>query len=328
MSAAEPVLRPATGPRARIAPVVNRPIGDSGISVVPVAFGAKVFGWLVDDGEAKRLLDVYVEGGGMLIDTADSYSGGRSETIIGSWLARTGKRDRVAIATKVGKSVDHPGLSAKSIMGAVEASLARLRVETIDLLFLHVDDRAVAFEETLFAADRLVREGKVRALGASDHQANRLVEARIASGLLGVAPLAVVQQDYSLMQRAAYERDLAPVAESQGLGVMPRFALAAGFLSGEYRSRADLRDARRANELAPYLTRRGTRVLGALQEVADGAGVSMSTAAIAWLLTKPNIVAPIVSPTKPQHVAEMLAAPAISLTRQQVADLDAASQGG
>lgn len=325
MSAAEPVLRPATGPNARVLPIVNRVIGDSDLSVPPIALGAKVFGWLVDDAEAKRLLDFYVDGGGTLIDTADSYSGGRSETIIGSWLAGRAGRDRVTIATKVGKSAEHPGLSASAIASSVEASLRRLRVETIDLLFLHIDDPTVPFEETLLAVDRLIREGKVRWFGGSDHQGNRLLEARIACALMGVAPLVAVQQEYSLMHRTAYERDLAPIADSQRLGVMPRFALAAGFLSGEYRTKADLKEARRSDELARYVHRRGIRVLSVLEEVADSQGVSMATAAIAWLLTKPGVVAPIVSPTKPQHVAEMLAAPAIALTRQQVADLDAAS---
>ncbi len=305
--------------------MTRRVIGSSELSVTPIALGAKVFGWLVDDTEAKQLLDVYVDGGGMLIDTADSYSGGRSETIIGSWLASRGQRDRVVIATKVGKAFDHLGLSARAIAGAVEDSLRRLRVETIDLLFLHVDDPDTPFEETLFAVDRLIREGKVRAFGGSDHPANRLIEARIASGLHDVAPLVAVQHEYSLMHRKEYERDIAPVAASLDLGVLPRFVLAAGFLSGEFRSRADLRDAPRQRELAPYLGRRGLKILAVLQEVADGAGVSMATAAIAWVLTKPNVVAPIVSPTKPQHVAEMLAAPAIALTRQQVADLDAVS---
>lgn len=306
-------------------PILNRTIGDSDLTVAPIALGAKVFGWLVDDTEAKRLLDIFAAGGGGLIDTADSYSGGRSETIIGSWLAARGRRDEVTIATKVGKSAEHPGLSAQAIAGAVEASLRRLRVETIDLLFLHIDDPAVPFEETLLAVDRLIREGKVRWFGGSDHQGNRLLEARIACALMGVAPLVAVQREYSLMHRTAYERDMAPIAAEQHLGVMPRFALAAGFLSGEYRSRSDLKDARRSGELAQYVNRRGMRVLAVLQEVADAQGVSMATAAIAWLLTKPDIVAPIVSPTKPQHVAEMLAAPAIALTRQQVADLDAAS---
>jgi len=325
VSAVEPVVRPATGPQARVLPVVNRTIGDSDLSVPPIALGAKVFGWLVDDAEAKRMLDIFVDGGGAFIDTADSYSGGRSETIIGSWLATHGHRESVTIATKIGKSMAHPGLSAQAIAGAVEDSLRRLRVDTIDLLFLHIDDPTVPFEETLLAVDRLIREGKVRWFGGSDHRGERLLEARVACALMGVAPLIAVQQDYSLMHRAAYERDMAPIAASQHLGVLPRFALAAGFLSGEYRSRADIRDAQRAEELTTYLHRRGLRVLGTLEDVADAQGVSMATAAIAWLLTKPDVVAPIVSPTKPQHVAEMLAAPAIALTRQQVADLDAAS---
>jgi len=325
MPVSGPSLRPVTGPQTRLAPVTARVIGDSDLSVYPVSLGANVFGWLVDDSAARRVLDVYADHGGQLIDTADSYAGGRSETIIGSWMAGRANRDRVVIATKIGKSADHPGLSAKAIAAAVDASLERLRTDYIDLLFLHVDDRSVPFEETLLAVDRLVRAGKVRWMGASNHLGNRLVEARVACGLLGVSPIVALQNQYNLMRRAEYERDLAPVADAQQLGVMPRFALAAGFLSGKYRTRAEIMRSPRARELSPYLARRGMRVLGALESVADAQGVSMATVAIAWLLTRPNVVAPIVSTTTPQQVLELLAAPAISLTRQQVQLLDEVS---
>lgn len=307
--------------------VLPRRIGASDLRVHPVAIGGNVFGWSVDDGAARRLLDAFADGGGTLIDTADSYASGRSETMIGSWLSARGARDRVVISTKVGKSADHPGLSARAIIASVHGSLARLRVETIDLLFLHIDDPSVEFEETLVAVDRLIREGKVRYFGGSDHTGNRLIEARVASGLLGVAPMVALQNQYSLMHRAQYETDLAHVAASQHLGVLPRFPLAAGYLTGKYRTRADIAASRRAGEVSKHFGRRGQRVISVLDEVAAAQGATPASIAIAWLLTKPSVAAPIVSATSVEQVEQMLAAPSIQLTRHQVADLDRASAG-
>lgn len=315
-----------TGPLSPVH-VLPRRIGTSDIRVAPVALGGKVFGWNVDDGTARRILDVFVDGGGNLIDTADSYSSGRSETIIGSWLAASGNRDRVVVSTKVGKSVDFPGLSATAVEGAVHASLRRLRIETIDLLFLHIDDEAVPFEETLAAVDRLIRAGKVRAFGCSDHTGNRLVEARVASGIIGVAPMVALQNQYSLMHRAQYETDLAGVAESQQLGVLPRFPLAAGYLTGKYRTRADILASRRRGEVSAHFGRRGGRVIAVLEETAREHGVAPAAIALAWLLTKPRVAAPIASATSVEQVGAMLAAPSVQLTRTQVTDLDRASAG-
>ncbi|OJX71032.1 MAG: alcohol dehydrogenase [Micrococcales bacterium 73-13] len=320
---AEPKV--ATGPNTRLQSPVARAIGGSDLIVHPLALGGNVFGWLVDDAQARRILDVYADAGGMLVDTADSYAGGRSETIIGSWMAAKGIRDRLVVSTKVGKSPDHPGLSPRSVISAVEASLQRLRVETIDLLFLHIDDQETPFEETLLAVDRLIREGKVRRFGGSDHHGNRLVEARIACGMMGVAPMVALQNEYNLLRRAGYERGLRPVVESLGLGMMPRFALAGGFLSGEYRSREDLRRARHGRGLGAYLDKRGLRILSALEAVAEEQDVAMATVAVAWLLTRPEVVAPVVSVTSPEQLREILAAPMIGLTRQQVAALDEVS---
>lgn len=315
-----------TGPIPALG-VLPRRVGASDLRVHPVALGGNVFGWSVDDPSARRILDAFVDGGGTLIDTADSYASGRSETMIGSWLAARGNRDRVVISTKVGKSAEHPGLSAKAITAAVDASRQRLRVDTIDLLFLHIDDHTVEFEETLVAVDRLIRDGAVRAFGGSDHTGNRLIEARVACGMLGVAPLVAVQNQYSLMHRREYETDLAHVAASQQLGVLPRFPLAAGYLTGKYRTRADLEASRRAGEVSRHFGRRGRRVIAVLDDVARAHGVPLGTIAIAWLLTKPKIVAPIVSATSVEQVAAMLAAPTIQLTRAQVAELDRASAG-
>lgn len=320
-----PQPRISTGPNTRLVTPARRRIGDSGLSVFPLALGANVFGWLVADAASHMILDAFVDSGGQLIDTADSYAGGRSETIIGSWLASRRNRDRVTIATKVGRSADFPGVSAKSITQAVEASLRRLRTETIDILLLHVDEAETPFDETLLAVDRLIREGKVRAFGTSDHRAERLVEARVACGMLGVAPMVALESPYSLMNRAEYEREYAPVVEAQDLAVLPRHVIAGGFLSGKYRSRAEIDRSQRARDLKPHLSRRGSRILSVVEDVAEEQGIPMATVAVAWLLTRPNVVAPVVSATSVEQLHELLAAPLIGLTRQQVAALDEVS---
>lgn len=324
----QPVTLVDVEPRPiRAAGAPARRIGASELLVHPVALGGNVFGWSVDDGTARRILDAFVDGGGTLIDTADSYASGRSEVMIGSWLAASGNRDRVVVSTKVGKSAETPGLSARAIQASVHASLDRLRVETIDLLFLHIDDRTVEFEETLVAVDRLIREGKVRYFGGSNHTGNRLIEARVACGMLGVAPMVALQNQYSLMHRAQYETDLAHVAASQQLGVLPRFPLAAGYLTGKYRTRADIVASRRAGEVSKHFGRRGQRVISALDDVARAHEATPASIALAWLLTQPNIVAPIASATSVEQVDAMLAAPRIRLTRQQITELDRVSKG-
>jgi len=315
-------LKVATGPNTRLQSPAARVIGESDLTTYPLALGGNVFGWTVGDAAARRILDAYADFGGSLVDTADSYAGGRSETIIGSWMAAKGNRDRMIVSTKVGKSPDHPGLGQHAVIASVEASLQRLRVETIDLLFLHIDDLDTPFEETLLAVDRLIREGKVRYFGGSDHHGNRLVEARVASGMMGVAPMVALQNEYNLVRRAEFEQDLAPVVDSLGLGFMPRFGLAGGFLSGKYPSRAELVRTPRARGLAQYFDKRGLRVLSLLEQIAAEQEVAMATIAVAWLLTRQNVAAPVVSATSVEQVRELLAAPMIGLTRQQVAALD------
>jgi len=318
-------LKVATGPNTRLQSPVARAMGESDLLPYPLALGGNVFGWTVGDANARRILDLYADFGGNLVDTADSYAGGRSETIIGSWMAAKGNRDRMIVSTKVGKSPDHPGMSQRAVLASVEASLQRLRVETIDLLFLHIDDLETPFEETLLAVDRLIREGKVRYFGGSDHHGNRLVEARVACGMMGVAPMVALQNEYNLVRRADFEQDLRPVVDSLGLGFMPRFALAGGFLSGKYPARADLVRTPRARGLGQYFDKRGLRVLSTLEQIAAEQEVAMATIAVAWLLTRPHVVAPVVSATSPEQVRELLAAPMIGLTRQQVAGLDEVS---
>jgi len=304
----------------------QRAIGGSGLSVFPVAISGKPFGASVDDSTAEDILDGFAVRGGTMIDTADSYSEGRSQTMIGAWMRSRGVRDDTVIATKVGRADDHPGVDARSITAAVEASLRRLGTDRIDLLFLHADDPDVPFEETLLAVDELIRAGKVLAFGAADHSGNRLFEARIASAQLGVAPMAALQTPYNLMERLHYEGELEQIAQRIGLGVMPRFALASGFLTGRYRTKADLAASDRGVVLAGYLTRAGVKVLAALDEVAAAHDAALPTAAIAWLLSKPNVVAPIVSVSSPEQLFDVMAAPQVRLTRHELTQLDRASE--
>lgn len=302
-----------------------RVIGMSDLAVFPLAMSGNVFGWTADDATTNDILDTYAAGGGNFIDTADSYAAGRSETMIGNWMRQKRNRSDIVVATKVGKSADNPGLRARVLTRAVEASLQRLRTDSIDLLYLHIDDLTVEFEETLLAVDELIRAGKVRWFGGSDHTGNRLIEARIASAQLGVAPMVALQNHYNLLHRSEYEGDLAHVAAQQRLGVMPRFALASGFLTGKYRQKSDLAANDRGSEVAKLLTRKNLRILSTLDSVAAAHDSSVASVALAWLLTKPNVVAPVVSASRPEQVADLVAAPRLQLSRSQVSDLDRVS---
>jgi len=302
-----------------------RSIGSSNLRVFPLAISGNVFGWTAGADAVNGILDAYADAGGNFIDTADSYAAGRSEIMVGNWLRDNRNRDSMVVATKIGKSHENPGLSAGAVFKSVDASLQRLRTGHIDLLYLHVDDESIPFEETLLAVDKLIRDGKVRYFGGSDHTGNRLFEARIASAQVGVAPMVALQNHYNLMHRLEYEGGLANVANRQGLGVMPRFALASGFLTGKYRSRADLAKNQRGGEVAKMLNRRGLRILSVLDSIAAAHEVSVATIALAWLLDKPNVVAPVVSASAPEQVAELTAAAGIQLTRSQATDLDRVS---
>jgi len=322
------LMVPTTGETAAIVgshPPRLRTIGSSDLVVFPLAMSGNVFGWTADDAATNDILDTYIAQGGNFVDTADSYAAGRSETMIGNWMRARRNRDRIVVATKVGKSAEHPGLRARVLTRAVEASLGRLGVHYIDLLYLHIDDQAVDFDETLLAVDELIRAGKVRYFGGSDHTGNRLIEARIASAQLGVAPMVALQNHYNLMHRSEYEGDLAHVAARQGLGVMPRFALASGFLTGKYRQRADLAKNDRGGEVAKLLNRRGLRILASLDSIAVAHDTSVASVALAWLLTKPNVVAPVVSASHPEQVLDLTAAAHLALTRHQVSELDRVS---
>lgn len=308
----------------------RRLLGPAGPRVFPVAIGGSAFGWTAAEDVAHGILDEFRSLGGNLIDTADSYAAGRSEEIIGNWMRSRGTRDAMVVATKIGKSAEHPGLSADAVTAAIEASLRRLGTDRIDVLFLHADDPDVPFEETLVAVDESVRKGKVRSVGAADHSGNRVIEARIIAAQLGLTPLAALECRYNLTHRTEFEGALAVVADQQRLAVMPRFALDGGFLAGNYRTRAEL-DLNSTGNIVPggdaetHFNRRGQRILAMLDRVAEEQDSSLASVAIAWLLSKPSVVAPVVGASNAGQVADLMAAVDLQLTRHQVARLDEVS---
>lgn len=314
-----------------------RELGRSGLHIAPIAFGGNVFGWTADKATSFALLDAFVDAGFNLIDTADVYSrwvpghsGGESETIIGEWLSAPGnqaKRDKVLIATKVGKDMggDHVGLSRRWIRQAVEDSLRRLRTDRIDLYQSHDDDAATPLEETLGAYAELIAEGKVRAIGASNHGAPRLAQALATSARLGLPRYESLQPLYNLMDRAAYEAELEPLCRAEGLGVINFFGLARGFLTGKYRSEADLGKSPRGGGVKGYLTERGQRVLAALDAVAQAHQARPAQVALAWQIARPGLTAPIASATSVAQWAELAGAARLALSADEIRTLDAAS---
>ncbi len=312
----------------------KRALGRSGLSAAPLAFGGNVFGWTVDEPGAFALLDAFVDAGFSLVDTADIYSnwvpghrGGESETIIGNWLARTGKRESVLLATKVGKAMgpDAKGLSKAWILRAADDSLRRLRTDRIDLYQAHEDDPETPIEETLEAFAQLIRAGKVRAIGASNYGAARLARA-LDIGRRGGYPLySCLQPQYNLYDRAGYEAELEPLCRERGLGVIAYFPLAAGFLTGKYRSRGDLAKSARGGMVGNYLNDRGFRILAALDGVAGHYRVAPAAVALAWLIARPGITAPIASATSVAQLSQLLESARFSLGDDAIALLDRAS---
>ncbi|WP_438856335.1 aldo/keto reductase [Agromyces sp. M3QZ16-3] len=320
-----PTEQVATNPDSGPITVPRRvSIGDTGFEVHPLALGASTFGWTLDAEASGDILDRFVALGGMLVDTADSYAAGRSETIIGEWLASRGTRDRVRIVTRVGRHPDHSGLAPDSITRAVDASLERLGTDRIDLLCFHGDDPGVPLEESLGAVDALIAAGKVLAVGASDLSPERLIEARVLAAN-GLPRFQALTTRYNLMERRAFEGATELVAHAQGLPVLPDFALADGFLGGGIRRRADLRRDARGERQARHLGRRGLRVLRALDEVAAAHGTVPAAVAIAWLLARPTVVAPVTGVSRPEQVDALLAAASLELHRSELVELDRAS---
>lgn len=313
--------------------MTSRALGRSGLSIKPLAFGGNVFGWNVDEATSHALLDRFVGAGFALVDTADLYSawipgnsGGESETIIGNWLRRRGRHDDVVIATKVAKWGKHPGLSPSNIQAAADESLARLGVERIDLYQAHEEDPNVPIEETLGAFSRLIEQGKVRAIGASNYSATALRAALEASRKHGLPRYETLQPEYNLHDRAGYEAELEALARAEDIGVISYYSLASGFLSGKYRSTDDLGKSKaRGQGVAKYLDARGLRILARLDEIAARRNATPAQVALAWLIARPGISAPIASATSIEQLDELIGATRLALSGIDIAELDVAS---
>ena len=312
----------------------RRKLGSTGFDVAPLAFGGNVFGWSVDEATSFSLLDAFVDAGFSLIDTADSYSrwvtghqGGESETIIGRWIAARGRHDDVVIATKVGSDM---GLGRKClrkdyILQAAEASLRRLQVDAIDLYQSHWDDETTPLDETLESYATLIAQGKVRAIGASNLSADRLQQALDVSARNGLPRYLTLQPPYNLYDRATFEGTLASLCIREGIGVISYFALAAGFLTGKYRSEADFAKSARGGGMSKYLNPRGRRILAALDRVAADKHATPAAVALAWLIDRPGLTAPIASATTVEQLGELIAATRLRLDADAVRALDQAS---
>jgi aryl-alcohol dehydrogenase-like predicted oxidoreductase len=313
---------------------LERQLGNSGLTTPPLILGGNVFGWTADANTSHAILDAFVAGGGRMIDTADVYSawapgnrGGESETIIGSWLSARGRRDDVLIATKVGWELQgDTGLAPEQIDRRVEASLQRLGTDSIDLLFAHRDDPNTPLESTLQAFDRLVKAGKVRAIGASNYDASRLQQALEVSDKSGLAKYSVLQPQYNLLERDSFEGPLQDLCVAQGIAAVPYYGLASGFLTGKYRSKADLAGKARGGAVEGYLNHFGLGVLAALDAVAAQTGATAAQVALAWLAAQPAVAAPIASATRVVQMEELLGAMRLNLSPEQLASLDAASR--
>ena len=314
----------------------TRPLGQSPLQVSPLCFGGNVFGWTADAATSFALLDAWLGAGMNFVDTADVYSrwvpghvGGESETLIGQWLKKSGKRKQLVLATKLGKDMGDGkvGLHPKYIKQAVDASLTRLQTDYIDLYQTHDDDPAIPFEDVLGTVGDLIQAGKVRAIGASNYSAARLAEALDCSERHRLARFDSLQPLYNLYDRAVFEKELQPLCVARNVGVINFYALAAGFLTGKYRSEADAsKSARGAKTTSLYLNPRGLRILDALEQVASQYQAQLGEVAIAWLLTRPGIAAPIASATSLEQLQSLVNAATLQLDDTALALLNAASQ--
>lgn len=313
----------------------KRPLGNSGLQVAPLAFGGNVFGWTADEKTSFALLDAFTDAGFNLIDTADNYShwapgnkGGESEIIIGRWLKQSGKRNKVVIATKVGGAF--PGgkkdLSKKYILKAAEDSLRRLQVETIDLYQSHWDDDVTPVSETMEAYAQLVKEGKVKAIGASNLSPQRLQQSIDYSKEANLPQYQTLQPEYNLYNRQKFEQEYEAICKKENLGVINYYALASGFLSGKYRTTADAQKSARGEGIVKtYLNERGLRILQALDEVAAKNNTDAAAIALAWLIARPTITAPIASATSTQQLQQLVKAASLKLDATDVELLNKAS---
>ncbi len=311
-----------------------RALGGSGLETPRLVLGGNVFGWTATGEEAFAILDRFAEAGGTMIDTADVYSawvpghkGGESETLLGEWIRRRGGSKGIMIATKVGMlPMGEPArLEGARIAAAAEASLGRLGIEAIDLYYAHQDDEETPLADTLAGFDGLVRDGKVRALGASNYSAARLAEALDISEREGLARYEVLQPEYNLMSREKYEGALQDLCVERNIGVLPYFGLASGFLTGKYRSEADFGKSVRGDRMNAYLNDRGRRVLASLDEVAAETDATPAQVALAWLAAQPGVVAPIASATSVRQLEELLGVLTLDLNAEQIERLGAAA---
>jgi aryl-alcohol dehydrogenase-like predicted oxidoreductase len=316
--------------------MTRQPLGQSDIEVAPLALGGNVFGWTADERRSFEVLDAFVAAGFNLVDTADVYSiwikghtGGESESVIGKWLERRGRRDDVVIATKVGMDMGPAGkgLTRAYILAAADRSLQRLRTDYIDLYQAHIDDKTTPLEETLGAFGELIAAGKVRAIGASNYEAERLAAALQVSKARGLPRFQTMQPWYNLYDRVSFEGPLADLCRREGLGVIPYFGLASGFLTGKYRSEKDLAGSARAYRVKEMLNERGLRILAALDAVAADYAATPAQVALAWLRAH-GVTAPIASATSVAQLTELVGFADLALERDAVAKLDAASEGG
>lgn len=315
--------------------MIKRALGRSGLQIPPLTFGGNVFGWTVDEAGACSLLDAMVDAGLNFIDTADVYSrwapgnqGGESETLIGKWIKRSGRRSQVLLATKVGMEMGpgRKGLAPAYIRQSLEASLSRLQTDYVDLYQSHQDDPDTPLTDTLGAYARLMEAGKVRAIGASNYTSVRLSEALIASERHNLPRYESVQPEYNLYKREGFESGLQSLVRAQDMGVINYFALASGFLSGKYRSAVDAGKSVRGRKIVDtYLNERGLRILKALDEVAEDANCTPAQAALAWQIAQPGITSPIVSATSLEQLDELVKAASLTLSRDQLAKLSRAS---
>lgn len=311
-----------------------RKLGNSGLQIAPLMFGGNVFGWTADEAMSFKLLDGFVGAGLNAIDTADVYSkwvsghkGGESETVVGNWLKARGGRDKVVIATKVGMEMPGvgQGLRKNYIIERVEDSLRRLQTDHIDLYQSHTDDKDAPLEETLAAYDQLIGQGKVRAIGASNYDAPRLAEALGVSAANKLPRYETLQPHYNLYERADYERALEPLVLKEGIGVIPYYSLASGFLTGKYRTETDFKKSPRGGGAKKMLNERGLRILKGLDDVSARLKANPAQVALAWLIARPSITAPIASATNLDQLADLVAAVHLKLDADAIKALDAAS---
>lgn len=307
------------------------------VPVTPLAFGGNVFGWTVDEAQAFDLLDQFVAAGGNLIDTADIYSYwapgasvGDSETIIGNWLQRRGRRDDVVIITKLGKPMGEgkQGLAPKYMSKAIDASLRRLRTDYVDVYMAHEDDAQVPLEDALGGFSRLIEQGKIRSIGASNYGVERFAEALAVSAKTGLPRYEVLQPEYNLYDRQGFEVGLQPLCREQDISVVPYYALASGFLTGKYRGEQDLGQSQRGGAVGGYLNQRGLTILAALDHVAAECKASVAQVSLAWLRAQDTIAAPIASATSQAQLEELFGSLQVELDADMLQQLDTASADG